>query len=75
MARVHTAHRIIDAQELGEEVKSITNPRGAGRKPLPPGKRMLKRSFSISQEHYDDLLKLGGGNLSAGLKKLMQRKR
>lgn len=46
---------------------SATNPRGAGRKPLPSGQKKLKTSVSLAPDLVDELLHHGGGVLSKGI--------
>jgi hypothetical protein len=46
-----------------------SNPRGAGRKPLPPGAKKLKTSVSLAPDLVDELAKHGDGVLSRGIEK------
>lgn len=49
------------------EIKSDRNPRGAGRKPLPPGRKKVKTSVSLSPDIADELSQHGDGVLSKGI--------
>lgn len=44
-----------------------SNPRGAGRKPLPPGEKKLKTSVSLAPDLVDELARHGDGVLSRGI--------
>lgn len=46
---------------------SATNPRGAGRKPLPAGEKKLKTSVSLAPDLVEELSQHGGGVLSKGI--------
>lgn len=46
---------------------SATNPRGAGRKPLPSGQKKLKTSVSLAPDLVHELSQHGGGVLSKGI--------
>lgn len=46
---------------------NASNPRGAGRKPLPPGEKKLKTSVSLAPDLVDELAKHGNGVLSRGI--------
>lgn len=46
---------------------SATNPRGAGRKPLPAGEKKVKTSVSLAPDLVEELAQHGGGVLSKGI--------
>lgn len=42
-------------------------PMGAGRPPLPPGRKKTKHTVTLLPAHRKVLLELGNGNMSAGI--------
>lgn len=45
---------------------------GAGRKPLRDDESMVRSTVTLLKTHHDYLAKLGNGNVSAGIRKLIE---
>jgi hypothetical protein len=52
---------------------SLAEKRGRGRPPLPPADRLHRVQVFLTIENQEALRKLGNGNLSAGIRKLLDK--
>lgn len=53
--------------------KTKRNPRGAGRTPLPEADKMSRVTVSLPVALIEKLRKIGGGNLSVGIRLIARR--